>query len=201
MPRCEGRGTRDDRPGGRDAAPCGRCVGSEAGGQLGRDRSMNAFRTFACVLSIAAIAAAAATASWPARAAVVWQDAGSLEVEGMGWADAAPFRRLPGSAKVKVNQTAWDQSGDSAGIAVRFVTDAAEVSVRWSLTNASLAMPHMPATGCSGLDLYAREAGGEWRFVGNCRPGKQDGNLANVPFADGATRAGMPALSAALQRH
>jgi len=47
-------------------------------------------------------------------------------------------------------------------------------------------MPHMPATGCSGLDLYSRAADGGWRFVGNCRPGKQDGNQSTIEFPDGA---------------
>lgn len=118
---------------------------------------------------------------------VRWQDATSLEIEGKGWAQTAgPFDRLPASANAKVNSTAWNQSRQSAGICIRFTTDAAAVSVRWSLTSASLAMPHMPATGCSGLDLYARAADGGWRFVGNCRPGKQDGNQSTIEFPDGA---------------
>jgi len=118
---------------------------------------------------------------------VQWRDAASFEIEGGGWVQTAgPFDRLPDSAKAKVNSTAWNQSKESAGICIRFTTDAAAVSVRWSLTSASLAMPHMPATGCSGLDLYARAANGEWRFIGNCRPGKQDGNQSAIEFPDGA---------------
>lgn len=118
---------------------------------------------------------------------VQWRDATSLEVEGKGWANTTdPFDRLPASAKTKVNSTAWNQSKESAGICIRFTTDAPAVSVRWSLTSGSLAMPHMPATGCSGLDLYARSADGSWRFIGNGRPHKQDGNLATLEFPDGA---------------
>lgn len=118
---------------------------------------------------------------------VRWQDATSFDIEGKGWAQTAdPFDRLPASANAKVNSTAWNQSKQSAGICIRFTTDAAAVSVRWSLTSPSLAMPHMPATGCSGLDLYARAADGGWRFVGNCRPGKQDGNQSTIEFPDGA---------------
>ncbi|PKO16054.1 lysophospholipase [candidate division BRC1 bacterium HGW-BRC1-1] len=118
---------------------------------------------------------------------IQWRDAASFEVEGRGWAQTAgPFDRLPDSAQAKVNATAWNQSQDSAGICIRFATDAAAVSVRWSLTKASLDMPHMPATGCSGLDLYARVAKGEWQFMGNCRPGKQDGNESTIEFPQGA---------------
>lgn len=117
---------------------------------------------------------------------VEWHDARSFEIEGMGWPKTAgPFDRLPDSAKSKVNPGAWQQSKESAGICVRFVTDAAAVSVRWSLTRGSLAMPHMPATGSSGVDLYARAVNGGWRFVGNGRPSKQDGNLAKLEFPDG----------------
>ena len=96
------------------------------------------------------------------------------------------FDRLPDSAQGKVNSTAWNLSKDSAGICIRFTTDAPAVSVRWSLTKPALAMAHMPATGCSGLDLYARPANGEWRFIGNCRPGKQDGNQTTIEFPKGA---------------
>ncbi|SIO16889.1 Inosine-uridine preferring nucleoside hydrolase [Singulisphaera sp. GP187] len=115
-----------------------------------------------------------------------WKDATSLEIEGKGWAKTAgPFDRLPDSAQPKVNEVARAQSKDSAGICIRFVTEAPSVSVRWSLRNVALDMPHMPATGCSGLDLYSRVGSGAWRFVGNCRPGKQEGNLASIEFADG----------------
>ena len=97
-----------------------------------------------------------------------WRDAASLEIEGKGWSDTeGPFDRLPDSAKDKVNSVVWDLSKDSAGICARFVTEAASVSVRWSLTSESLAVPHMPATGVSGVDLYARAANGSWRFIGN----------------------------------
>jgi hypothetical protein len=50
-------------------------------------------------------------------------------------------------------------------MAVRFVTDAPAVSARWTLRSPNLAMPHMPATGVSGLDLYARE-GDRWYWAG-----------------------------------
>ena len=118
---------------------------------------------------------------------VQWRDATSLEVEGKGWPDTAgPFDRLPDSARDKVNETAWNQSKDSAGICIRFVTNADAVSVRWSVIRESLAMPHMPATGVSGVDLYARFADGKWWFIGNGRPGKAEGNQARFEFTDGA---------------
>jgi hypothetical protein len=41
------------------------------------------------------------------------------------------------------------------------------------LTKANLAMPHMPATGVSGLDLYAKDADGKWRWLAIGRPTAQ----------------------------
>lgn len=116
-----------------------------------------------------------------------WRDAASLEIEGKGWADTpSPFARLPESAKGKFSALAWQLGAESAGVCVRFATGAGAVSLRWSLTSDALDMPHMPATGVSGLDLYARGDDGRWRFVGNGRPGKQEGNLATIEFPDGA---------------
>lgn len=118
---------------------------------------------------------------------VEWTEAKHFEIEGKGWSDtAAVFDRLPDSAQSKVSATAWTLSKESAGVCVRFATDAAVVHVRWSVSNASLAMPHMPATGVSGVDLYARTAEGVWRFVGNGRPHKQDGNQSAFEFRGGS---------------
>jgi hypothetical protein len=118
---------------------------------------------------------------------VEWQDATAFEVEGRGWTDTErPFVRLPESARPKVSEAVWNLSRNSAGICIRFVTDAAAVHARWSLTDDMLAMPHMPATGVSGIDLYSRSADGSWRFVGNGRPYQKDGNLTTFSFPDGA---------------
>ena len=118
---------------------------------------------------------------------IVWHDASSFEIEGKGWIDTAnPFDRLPDSAQNKVSATAWHLSKNSAGMAIRFVTDADIVSVRWSLTSDSLAMPHMAATAVSGVDLYTRYADKTWWFVGNGRPHKTDENHAVFEFSDSA---------------
>jgi lysophospholipase L1-like esterase len=65
-----------------------------------------------------------------------------------------------------------------------FSTDAATIQVRWNLFMVEqLAMVHMPATGVSGVDLYANTPGGTWRFVNNGRPTGTDNNTFafNVP--------------------
>jgi lysophospholipase L1-like esterase len=47
------------------------------------------------------------------------------------------------------------------------------VQVRYTLLSASLALPHMPATGVSGVDLYARDEAGRDRWLGVTRPTEQ----------------------------
>lgn len=102
---------------------------------------------------------------------IVWHDATTLTVEGKGWADTeAPYDRLPAKAKGIVRPPVWSLSRHSAGICVRFRGDAPYVRVRWTVRSRSLAMPHMAATGVSGVDLYAMDAEGNWHFIANGRP-------------------------------
>ena len=109
---------------------------------------------------------------------LVWTDARQLTIEGKGWTDTKAFYdRLPAKAEGVVRQPVWDLSRHSAGYCVRFVTDAPTIHVKWDVLNASLAMEHMPATGVSGVDLYARTPAG-WRFVGIGRPTRQCDNEA-----------------------
>jgi lysophospholipase L1-like esterase len=121
------------------------------------------------------------------RADLVWHDAATLTIEGRGWSDTeATYDRLPARAKGHVPASVWSLSKHSAGLAIRFQTNASEVQVRWSLTSDALAMPHMAATGVSGVDLYERSAGGRWRFTGNGRPSAREGNVARFTLPAGA---------------
>jgi hypothetical protein len=61
----------------------------------------------------------------------------------------------------------------------RFVADATQISARWTLRQASLAMPHMPATGVSGLDLYVKADDG-WRWLAVGRPSQFPTNLQTL---------------------
>lgn len=99
-----------------------------------------------------------------------WYDGQRLPLEGKAFADTESFYdRLPARAKATVPAPVWNLSHNSAGLALRFVTDAASFKVRWVVRGANLAMPHMPATGMSGVDVYRRTPEG-WRFVKNGRP-------------------------------
>jgi len=132
-------------------------------------------RTALCAL--AALAAGAATPSLRGQATPTlnWVDVADWPLEGRAFEKkAAPFDRLPAAARAKVRQAVWRLSRHSAGMAARFVTDAREIHVRYRLTQPALSMYHMPATGVSGVDLYARDDAGQLKWVAVSRPSKQE---------------------------
>lgn len=105
-----------------------------------------------------------------------WHDVTTWGVEGRGWGDQERkrwFDRFPAKAEKTVTPAVWNLSRDSAGMMVRFKTDAKSIYTRYDLSKANLALPAMPATGVSGLDLYARDDKGQWRWVACPKPDKQ----------------------------
>jgi hypothetical protein len=138
-----------------------------------------------CVLTLL-LAASVAFAQTPKAAAkpkgptvpvdAQWHDVTTWGVEGRGWGDQERkrwFDRFPAKAEKTVTPAVWGLSRDSAGMMVRFKTDAKAIYCRYDLSKANLALPAMPATGVSGLDLYARDAQGQWRWVACPKPDKQ----------------------------
>lgn len=116
---------------------------------------------------------------------LAWYDAQSLDVEGQGWtATEDRFDRLPARAKAIVRAPVWELSRHSAGLVVRFATDAPEIHARWTVRSTSLAMDHMAATGVSGLDLYAWDTD-RWRWAGVGRPNRPDRAEQAGPLAVG----------------
>jgi hypothetical protein len=115
---------------------------------------------------------------------IAWHDCKDIGVEGKGWNDTQSFYdRLPAKAKDNVPPMVWSLSHQSAGLCVRFTTDAPSIKVRWTLLGRKLALPHMPATGVSGVDFYVKDKDGRWRFVGNGRPDSAANVSAfGVPF-------------------
>ena len=92
-------------------------------------------------------------------------------VEGKGWPGVERYYdRLPAKAKGLVPDPVWDLGHHSAGMLTRFETDATEIWVNYQLWSDRLALPHMPATGVSGLDLYAWDDQGRWRWLSVTRP-------------------------------
>jgi hypothetical protein len=118
-----------------------------------------------------------------------WVQAHDLTFEGQGWSDVdSPFDRLPKTAKGVVRDPVWNLSRDSSGMAVRFVTDSTAIACRWSLRKSTLAMPHMPATGVSGVDLYVRDAKGVWRWLACPSPNNQNMTVTLISDLPAGTR-------------
>jgi len=107
---------------------------------------------------------------------LLWFDVTSWGAEGRILGDDPRqrwFDRLPASAEGLVSENVWNLSRDSAGMMVRFMTDSDSIHVDYELRKEALAMPHMPATGFSGVDLYARDENGRWKWVQVTRPTAQ----------------------------
>lgn len=97
---------------------------------------------------------------------LLWYDIRGLDVEGRGWKDTeASYDRLPARAKGKVSLDIWSLGKESAGMCVRFVTDASSLSASWALANPNLSLPNMAVSGASSLDIYMKYEG-HWRWLG-----------------------------------
>lgn len=114
-----------------------------------------------------------ALAKIDAEKRIAWYDAKAIGLEGQAWSDTrSPYDRLPAKAEGLVRAPVWELSHHSAGLVVPFATSSPVIHARWTLTSSRLEMPHMPATGVSGLDLYVR-VNDRWRWLANGRPAQQ----------------------------
>lgn len=118
-----------------------------------------------------------------------WTDIRNFGIQGKGWKDdSLSFNRLPASAKGVVREPVWNLSSNTAGMYVRFSTNATTIKASWSLTSENIAMNHFAATGVSGLDLYVRQDNGAWHWIGLGRPDKMENTVSLVEGLDEGTR-------------
>ncbi|MDY7009356.1 MAG: SGNH/GDSL hydrolase family protein [Planctomycetota bacterium] len=100
-----------------------------------------------------------------------WFDVRQIGVEGKGWTETERFYdRLPARAKGSVTEKLWGRSRSPAGMSARFTTDAEAIYARWEPLSDDLGATDTPATSVSGLDLYARDDSGAWRWLGVGKP-------------------------------
>ncbi len=111
------------------------------------------------------------------KAGFVWHDAAQWQPGGRAWDDTpSPFSRLPRHAEAAVkeaNKNVWRLAENSAGLVFYFRTDATTIRTRTTVAN-EVTAPHMTSIARSGLDLYARDDAGQWRWAGTTRPKKDD---------------------------
>lgn len=82
------------------------------------------------------------------------------------------YQRLPNRAQAVVRREVWNLSRESAGLSIRFFCNAPQIKIRYQVTG-GFSMPHMPATGVSGVDLYRIDDDHTWNFC-----------FGNYAFAD-----------------
>lgn len=103
--------------------------------------------------------------------ATEWTNFTALEITGRAFNDTpTPFNRLPVAAKATVRPAVWDLGLNAAGLSVRFESNAGSIEIKYTLGEAAgVGMPHFPASGISGADLYALDESvtpSVWKFVG-----------------------------------
>ena len=83
------------------------------------------------------------------------------EVHGSGWESlAGRFVRLEDSAEGLVRKPVWDLSRNSAGLSLVFRSNTRRLDLSFDVFGWK-GMNHMPATGVSGVDLFAYKPDGE----------------------------------------
>ncbi|MCC7523726.1 MAG: SGNH/GDSL hydrolase family protein [Chitinophagaceae bacterium] len=105
-------------------------------------------------------------------------------LEGQAWPKEVKnfYDRLPAKAEQMVRQAVWDLSRNSAGLYIKFKSNSDQIVVRYGTTSkGDFAMPHMPATGVSGVDLFAIDHSGRWVWA----PGRyQFGDTITYTFSN-----------------
>ncbi len=94
-----------------------------------------------------------------------YTDAAAFPLYGKAHQEDGPrYRRLPERLDGVVRQPVWKLGTNSAGLYIRFRSDAPTIYAKW--TNTAYHMPHMTDCGVGGLDLYTW-LDGKWCFVGS----------------------------------
>lgn len=87
-------------------------------------------------------------------------------IDGRGWNTGfvSPYDRLPSKAEHTVRKELWNLSRHAAGQYINFTTNSSKIRVRY-VVKGGQSLSQMPATGASGVDLYAKDTDGKWRWT------------------------------------
>lgn len=115
---------------------------------------------------------------------LTYHDASTLPLLGTLAPDASnAYTRLPDSLKANMRPELWALGQNSAGLAVRFRSDASTIGAAWHSRN-KFDMNHMTATGIRGLDLYVLDNNGHWTTMGSARPNFFRHNTRTIVMTD-----------------
>ncbi len=116
---------------------------------------------------------------------LVWHSADSLPLLGTLAPDASKaYSRLPDSLEAKLRPELWALGKNSAGLAIRFRSDASAMGFKWKSLN-KFNMNHMTPTGIRGMDLYALDDDGRtWETVTSVRPLQNSHHTTTMAVTD-----------------
>ncbi len=97
------------------------------------------------------------------------KDSKQAIVFNQAWAEelASPYHRLPKRAKKVVRKRVWELSNNSAGLCLRFKTNAQHIKVHYKVKG-DTDFPHFSMTGVRGIDLYYKSEGQWLRTIDYC---------------------------------
>jgi hypothetical protein len=88
------------------------------------------------------------------------------------------YVRFPQEYKNTLRKDVWDLGQHSAGISIRFRTNASVITVRWTIKGDEI-MDHMAFTGIKGVDMYAY-IDDHWKFVNTGRVKGKTNEFTNI---------------------
>ena len=97
--------------------------------------------------------------------------------------DSVTYTRLPDSLKTKVRKELYNLGTNTAGLFIRFATNAKKMKVKWKSTF-NVEMNHMTPAGIRGFDVYTLVDGNKWEFMGPARPVVNKKNSTATVFAN-----------------
>lgn len=85
-------------------------------------------------------------------------------------ASESRYQRIPDSIKNELPRPyLWVLGRCTSGMAIRFASNSPYINAKWTNTD-KLEMNHFTPTAIRGLDLYAMQPDGSWKFVNTGRP-------------------------------
>lgn len=101
---------------------------------------------------------------------VIYHDATKFPLYGTAVKnDSLTYTRLPDSLKAKIRGELYNLGTNTAGMFIRFSSNATKMKVKWN-SRYNVEMNHMAPSGIRGFDVYTLMDDGTWEFVSPARP-------------------------------
>ena len=115
---------------------------------------------------------------------LIFHDANEFTIIGK-FHNEKSYHRFPQRYKGVLRDQVWEESLCSAGIAIRFRTNATQIVVRWSLSEVDPLSKKAGPIGTDGVDLYAYIAAG-WQYINSGKPKNKTTEFILLRKGDGA---------------